>query len=140
MGSGSVASRTILLVDDDAVLCEMYRVKFEQAGFRVTVSHDGAHALELLKSGLKPDLILLDLIMPGTDGYAFLRELKNKHLAPCPIVVLTNQQEDVDKEEAFALGASHYIVKASATPKEILDHIVEILQAHEDLAGHERSD
>lgn len=129
------ASHTILLIDDDTALCELYRVKFERAGFRVVIYGDAAAALEALKGDLHPDLIVLDIILPGMDGFAFLRGAKQASLHLPPVIVLTNQDTDVVKEEAFALGANNYIAKASETPKEILEHIIEILRTQEAITG-----
>ena len=126
-----VEPETILLIDDDAVLSDLYRVKFERAGFRVIVRHNAATTLEELRGGLQPALIVLDLAMPGMDGFSFLQEVQRTGLHLPPVIVLTNQNTDIDKEKAFALGANNYIVKASATPKEILERIVEILRTQD---------
>src|SRR3989344_3343738 len=119
--------RTILIIDDDVVLAELYRVKFVRAGFKVLLASGGEKAMEMLKSGTKPDMILLDVIMPHMDGFAFLQEAKHKELHLPPIIVLTSQQDDIDKMKAFALGADHFVQKATATPKEILEKIETML-------------
>ena len=87
--------------------------------------------MEMLKSGTKPDMILLDVIMPHMDGFEFIQEAKHKELHLPPIIVLTSQQDDIDKMKAFALGADHFVSKAVATPKEILEKIGAMLQKKE---------
>src|SRR4051812_6328697 len=112
--------RTALLIDDDAVLAELYRVKFEKAGFVVRMAENAGKAIELLKGGLKPDIVLLDIIMPGMDGFGFMQEAKHKELPLPPVIVFTSQEDDVDKMKAFAYGATHFVQKATATPKDVL--------------------
>ena len=128
-------AETILLIDDDVFLGNAYKTKFERAGFIVIVQNNAQQALQKMRDGLRPDLILLDLIMPGMDGFAFLGQAKLEKLPLPPIIILTNQEEAQQKEEAFALGANNYVVKASATPSEILKHIIGILRTQEELSG-----
>ena len=115
--------RTILIIDDDAVLVELYRVKFVRAGFAVLQAENGAKAIELLKSGIRPSVILLDLLMPNMDGFAFIQEAKHKGISLPPLIVFTSQEDDIHKVKSFALGATQFVQKASATPAEILEKI-----------------
>lgn len=123
-----VQTRTILLIDDDAVLSELYRMKLTRAGFTVLLASDGEKAIEILKGGALPDIIILDVIMPHMDGFAFLQEAKHKELALPPVIVLTSQGDDVDKMKSFAFGATQFVHKATATPKDILEKIEAILR------------
>lgn len=112
---------SILLIDDDKFLLDMYAVKFKECGCSVETMSDPKEALELLRSGKAPNVILIDVIMPGMTGFDFLETVKSEGLAKdSTIIVLSNQgqQEDVDK--AMKLGADGYIVKASAIPSEVL--------------------
>lgn len=122
--------KTIFIVDDDKFLVDMYAIKFDQEGFQVETSLSGSDALSKLESKeVKPDIIMLDIVMPGVDGFAVLEQLKTKKLAPgALIVILSNlgQQEDIDK--GLALGAHGYIVKASSTPAEVVKKTIEILE------------
>jgi len=115
--------RTALIIDDDAVLTELYRVKLARAGFQVLLASDGAKAIALLSSGAKPDIILLDVVMPTMDGFAFLQEAKHKDIHLPPLIMFTSQQDDIDKMKSFALGATEFVQKATATPKEVLEKI-----------------
>ena len=122
------AERSILLIDDDGVLRDLYRVKFKRAGFSTLEAGNGQEAITLLAKGAKPDAILLDLIMPVMDGIAFLQEAKHKALTLPPLIVFTSQEGDIDKVKAFAFGANQFVQKATATPKMILEKVEMLLQ------------
>lgn len=122
---------SILLVDDDKFLLEMYALKFKECGCTVKSVSNAEDALELLREGEKPNIILLDVIMPGMSGFDFLEAIKKESLAKdSTVIILTNQgqQEDVDK--AMSLGADGYIIKASAIPSEVLDKTIDIADKH----------
>lgn len=120
--------KKILIVDDDKFLLDMYATKFTETGFDVSTAFGGMDALSKLEDGLRPDIILTDIVMPVMDGFEFLTELKNKKIgAGAHIVVLSNlgQKEDIEKGES--LGAEGYIVKATATPTEVVERVQEIV-------------
>lgn len=117
----------LLLIEDDKMLSEMYVTKFSKEGFKIMKAEDGAVGLEMAKKE-KPDLILLDIIMPKLDGFAVLKELKkDPGTANTHILILTNlgQSEDVDKGKK--LGADDYFVKANHTPAEIVEKVKYLL-------------
>ncbi len=124
----SDAKQKILLVDDDKFLLDMYSTKFTEAGFEVASAPSAPEALEKLKEGLTPDICLLDIIMPGMDGFQLLQEIKEKGICnektACIILSNLGQQEDVDR--GLSLGADGYIVKASATPSEVVAKVQDI--------------
>lgn len=123
---------SILLVDDDRFLLDMYSLKFKQCGCTVTAEPDPAKALELLRGGLKPDIILLDVIMPGMSGFDFLEAVRNEKLADtATIIVLSNQGQEEDIKRAMDLGAAGYIVKASAIPSEVLEKSLSFAEKHQ---------
>src|SRR6185295_15665883 len=104
----------ILIVDDDSFLLDMYALKFSQNNFEVHTAVDGAQALEKLKGDLKPDIILLDIIMPNMDGFEMLEKIKADSLAPGAIkIILSNKSEQQDVDRGNTLGVSGYIVKAN---------------------------
>lgn len=121
--------KKILIIDDDKFLLDMYATKFTETGFEVATAFGGMDALTKLEEGLAPDVILTDIVMPVMDGFEFLAEAKKKNLADgsC-VVVLSNlgQREDIDK--GLALGAMGYVVKATATPTEIVERVTEIVE------------
>jgi chemosensory pili system protein ChpA (sensor histidine kinase/response regulator)/putative two-component system response regulator len=118
----------VLIIDDDKFLLDMYSLKFQQNGFDVEVGIGGEDALTKLRDGLKPDIIMLDIVMPGVDGFEFLKILKKEKLGGNPVVViLSNQGQDEEIKKAKELGADDYIVKASAIPSEVLEQIKKVL-------------
>lgn len=113
---------SVLLIDDDTFLLDIYSLKFKESGCTVEAEPDPAKALERLRGGFKPDVILLDVIMPGMTGFDFLEALKKESLAEeSTVIVLSNQGQDEDLKRAIDLGADGYIVKASAIPSEVLE-------------------
>ncbi len=119
----------VFVIDDDVFLLDMYATKFSQKDFSVTSASGTIEALEKLREGFKPDVIVCDLVMPAMDGFEFLEVVKNEALAPqAVIIILSNlgQQEDIDR--GLALGASGYIIKASATPSEVVEKVLEVLE------------
>ena len=120
--------RKILIVDDDAFLLDMYAIKFSQNNFEVHTATSGLQSIEKLKGGLIPDVILMDLIMPEMDGFEMLEKINTEKLIPNSIkVVLSNKSQQSDINRATELGASGYIVKASSTPIEVVEQVVNIL-------------
>jgi CheY-like chemotaxis protein len=126
--SDAPAKGTILLVDDDKFLLDMYSMKFSGAGYAVEAFLSAKQALEMLHGGLKPDVILFDLTMPEMDGFVFLKTIADEHLAPASIkVALTNQSDAAEQAKVAELGAERYIVKASMIPSEVVAAVGEEL-------------
>ena len=102
----------ILVVEDDDDIRELVAFSLEEEGYRVEQAADGLRGQEMAET-LKPDLIILDLMLPGRDGLSVCREL-NKHAAesmPCPILMLTARGEEMDRIIGFEYGADDYVVK-----------------------------
>lgn len=120
--------KKLLLVDDDDVLLRMYVQKFRLAGFEVDTAADGFEALEKVEP-FKPDLILLDILMPKINGINVLKELKSKVATrSIPVILLTNvSKPDGDTKEGMANGALAYLVKSDFTPDEVLQKVQEAL-------------
>ncbi len=120
--------KKILIVDDDTFLLDMYALKFSQNNFEVYTAPGGVQSVEKLKSGLKPDIILMDLIMPEMDGFEMLEKINTDKLSPDSIkIVLSNKSEQSDIDKCNALGAAGYIVKANSTPVEVIEQVIGIL-------------
>ena len=114
----------ILVAEDDKFLANAYRVKLTKAGFDVQIAQDGQEALSAMKAA-KPNLLLLDLMMPVKDGFATLTEMKkDPELKNIPVIIASNlgQKEDIDK--GMALGAVDYVVKSDLS----LDTLVKKIQ------------
>ena len=121
--------RKILIVDDDSFLLDMYALKFSQNNFEVNTAPGGAEALDKLQGGLKPDVILMDIIMPGINGFEVLEKINDEKLSKDSIkIILSNKGQQSDIDQGKALGASGYIVKANSTPSEVIEQVKEILE------------
>lgn len=121
----------VFVIDDDAFLLDMYALKFSQKNFDVMSAGGTLEALEKLRGGYTPEVIVVDLVMPAMDGFEFLEVVKSESLAQGALVIILSnlgQQEDIDR--GLALGAVGYIIKASATPSEVVEKVQEVLQKH----------
>jgi DNA-binding response OmpR family regulator len=119
-----VASSKILIVDDDTNICELLRLYIEKEGFTAELANDGESALRKFDS-FSPDLILLDIMLPGLDGWQVCREIRKK--SACPIIMLTAKGEVFDKVLGLELGADDYVVKPFET-KEVVARINAVLR------------
>jgi len=120
--------RKILIIDDDAFLLDMYALKFNQNNFDVYTADMAQKALEKLKEGLDPDIILTDIIMPEMDGFELLEKINSEKLSENSVkIILSNRGQQSDIDRGNSLGAAGYIVKASSTPAEVIDQVVGIL-------------
>ncbi len=120
--------KKILIVDDDSFLLDMYAFKFSQNNFEVYTAMDGLQAIEKLEGGLVPDVMLMDIIMPGMDGFEVLEKVKaNKLSENSTKIILSNKSQQADIDRGAALGVEGYIVKANSTPTEVIDQVVAIL-------------
>jgi DNA-binding response OmpR family regulator len=115
----------ILLIEDDNDLVEMYKMKLESEGFFVLISKDGKQGIRAIRD-TKPDLVILDILMPVMDGYDVL-EAKNKcsfaEIRNIPIIVLTNLASPDDQSEGKRLGAKDWWIKAYNTPAEVAEKV-----------------
>ncbi|MBI2797985.1 response regulator [Candidatus Saccharibacteria bacterium] len=116
-------SKAVLLVEDNDFIRNMYQLKLAKAGLSVTEAVDGRMALDKVKQA-KPDLMLLDLMMPNMNGIEVLTELKKEKLLPdLPVIVLTNVMDAQTIEQAKSLGARDYVVKTDLTPSQVVDKL-----------------
>jgi len=115
-------AKRILIAEDDNFLVKMYTLELAGQGYEIEVAKNGKLALEAIEKQ-KPDLLLLDLLMPEVDGFAVLQGVKDKGYA-FPVVVLSNLSQDIDREKCKALGAKDYFVKSDME----LDQLKEIIK------------
>jgi DNA-binding response OmpR family regulator len=120
--------KSILLVEDDPFLIDIYSLKFKEAGFEVAVVEDGTAVFNKAKE-LKPDLVILDLVLPHIDGWGILKQLKDSsETAPIPVVVFSNLSQKSDIDKALQMGALKYMIKSQYTPSEVAEQIKTILK------------
>ena len=121
----------ILLVEDDAILVEMYQAKFELEGHSVQVATNGEECLQVLKE-FRPELILLDILMPKLNGFHVLKEIKKQpEMRQIPVILLTNlgqAEVDMNQELARALGVNDYLIKSHHTPDEVVQKAAKVLR------------
>jgi len=116
-------SKKILIVEDEKILGEMYRDKFTLAGFEIILAVSAEEGHKFL-SKEKPDLILLDILLPRENGITFLTKLrKNPETASIPVIAFSNFDDSLTKKEALSLGAKDYLIKTAYTPQEIIKKI-----------------
>lgn len=118
------SSLSILIVEDDKVLQEVYAMILSSAGHQVYTADNGAEGLVLLKRH-RPNLILLDLFMPVLDGKEFLRNFDKREYKDISIIVYSNLSDSKVQQEMIDLGADRYILKSSLTPDDLLSMVIE---------------
>lgn len=119
---------SVLVVEDDQFLRDLIVRKLDNEGFAVTEAIDGEEALHKIQEE-KPQLILLDIILPGIDGFEVLKRLQSTpELSKIPVVILSNlgQKDDIDR--GIELGAKDYLIKAHFTPSEIVEKVKTVIR------------
>ncbi len=121
---------TILLVEDDKFLVDIFATRLKSAGYNVIVANDGESGLQIATER-HPHLILLDIIMPQMDGYEVLAKLQEQDMTKgIPVILLTNLGHEEDVEKGLKSGAAGYLIKAQYTPTEVLNKVKEILERY----------
>lgn len=117
----------IAIIEDDPVISQMYRMKFEADGFEVQLADNGKRGVALAEE-FKPDIILLDVQMPGMNGAEALAEIRGHAWGKTiPVIVLTNLGEEEAPKSLKTLGVQSYIVKADLTPRQVVGRVKEAL-------------
>lgn len=119
----------IAIIEDDTVISQMYRMKFEADGFEVQLANNGKRGVALVEN-FSPDLILMDLQMPEMNGAEALAVIR-KHTwgKDIPVIILTNLGQEESPKEIKDLGIHSYIVKAELTPRQVVQRVKEALDA-----------
>jgi DNA-binding response OmpR family regulator len=124
---GNNHMKHILLIEDDPFLIDIYTTKLKEAGYSVKTAEDGDEGLRILKEK-KPDLVLLDVVLPNFNGWEILRKIKkDDSFKDLKVVVLSNLGEKDEVEKGLKLGATKYLVKAHYTPSEVIKEVKKIL-------------
>ena len=124
----------ILVIEDESNIAELLRLYLEKEGFIVTIAHDGGQGLTEFDR-VKPDLVLLDIMLPVVDGWGVLREIRN--ISGTPVIMLTAKGETFDKVSGLEMGADDYIVKPFEM-KELVARIHAVLRRY--TGGEERTE
>lgn len=117
---------TVMIIEDERLLNDAYAQVLQSTGIKLLRAYDGQEALDILQNET-PDIVLLDLRMPVMDGITFLKKLEPRSTMPdTKIIVFSNYDDQKEIDEAFSLGAMHYMLKAWATPDELIKLIREV--------------
>ena len=117
----------VMLVEDDQFLSDIYQKKFTMEGFKISYADNGEKGLEEIKKK-KPDIILLDVLMPKMDGFTVLEKLKeDEKVKDIPVILLTNLGQKDDVQKGLDSGAVDYLIKAHFKPSEVVDKIKKVL-------------
>ena len=121
-------AKKILIIEDDKFLRELIGQKLLKEGYDIVEAVDGEKGIKTIKDE-KPDLVLLDLILPGMDGFEVLTKIKeDAGIAQIPVIILSNLGQKDDIEKGLKMGAVDYLIKAHFTPGEIIDKIKVVLK------------
>ena len=119
--------KKVLIIDDDTTLCDMYSEELRAKGYQVALAHNGVSGLEAAEKE-QPDIILLDVMMPKLNGFDTLKKLKEDNkTSKIPVIVLSALVQEENKKKASALGASAYLVKSDALPKDVVNKIASLI-------------
>ena len=122
-----MSSVKVAIIEDDMAISQMYRLKFETDGYEVQTAENGKLGLELIEA-FKPDIILLDLMMPEMNGDEMLTELRKKPWGKdVTVIILTNMGEEEAPKSLADLDVSSFIVKAEMTPRQVAERVKQAL-------------
>lgn len=120
--------KSILLIEDDPFIADIYLTKLKESGFEVEIAEDGEKGLEKIKTK-KPDLLLLDIVLPNINGWEFLGKIKkDPALQRIKVIILSNLEQKPEIEKGLRLGAEKYLIKAHYTPSDVVAEVRKILK------------
>lgn len=117
----------VLIVEDDKNICEMYAITFMRRGFTVYTAPDGRSAIQKYQNK-KPDIVLLDIMMPQVDGYQVLNEIRKDINSYTPVMMLTNLDANDFARESQLDNIDAYLIKSHHSPREVVDKTIEVLR------------
>lgn len=121
-------AKKILLIEDDPFLVDIYTTKLNEVGYSVVSAFDGDEAMRKIEEE-KPDVVLLDIVLPNIDGWEILRKIKkDEKLKNLEVIILSNLGQKEEVEKGINLGASKYIIKAHHTPSEVAAEVKKVLE------------
>jgi CheY-like chemotaxis protein len=116
-------AKKILLVEDEEIILDLLQRKLTKEGYEILVARDGDEGLKIMRE-VKPDLILLDIVMPKMGGFEVMEEMqKDKELSKIPVIVISNSGQPVELDRAQKLGAKDWLIKTEFDPQEVVDKV-----------------
>lgn len=119
-----MAAPTLLLVEDDLILQDLYAERFRQEGVSVLQASDGQQAVELIDSHEEINIILLDLMLPKVSGYDVLVHVRQKHGRSFPVIIVSALSDINDQARGLQLGATDYLTKGELPPSEVVSRVI----------------
>jgi len=114
-------TKKILIAEDDSFLMKMYKLNLDQSGWEIEIVEDGEKAIASMDKS-KPDILLLDLLMPKVDGFAVLEHVNEKEYK-FPVIIMSNLSQEVDQQKCKDLGAKDYFVKSDMDIDQLLTRV-----------------
>lgn len=116
--------KKILIIEDEKLMLDLLQRKLTKEGYEISVAKDGEEGIRVIKE-VKPNLILLDIIMPKMGGFEVMEEMnKDKELKKIPVIVISNSGQPVELDRAQKLGAKDWMIKTEFDPQEVIDKVV----------------
>jgi len=116
-------AKKILLIEDEEIMIGLLQKKLTNEGYEVSVARDGEEGLKAMRE-VRPDLVLLDIIMPKMGGFEVMEEMnKDKELKKIPVIVISNSGQPVELDKAQKLGAKDWLIKTEFDPQEVIDKV-----------------
>lgn len=116
--------KKILLVEDEELIIDLLTKKLEREGYQVSIAKDGEEGLSMMKDA-KPDLILLDIVMPKMGGFEVMEEMqKDEEFKKIPVIVISNSGQPVELDRAKKLGAKDWLIKTEFDPREVINKVI----------------
>lgn len=126
-------NKTLMIVDDDTFLLNIYATRLAKNGFAVSQYADPTVALEKMRGGFIPDVLIVDVIMPALSGLDLLEKVRSEKILPATttVIVLTNQSDSAERNRGQSLGIDGYIIKATSIPSEVVDTVIMLSKKHQ---------
>jgi len=119
--------KKILIVEDEEIMIDLLQRKLTREGYEVSVTRDGDEGLKAMRE-VKPDLILLDIIMPKMGGFEVMEEMnKDPELKRIPIIIVSNSGQPVELDNAQKLGAKDWLIKTEFDPQEVIEKVIKLI-------------
>ena len=117
-------TKKILIVEDEEIILDLLQKKLTEVGYEISVARDGEEGLRMIRE-IKPNLILLDIIMPKMGGFEVMEEMqKDRELKKIPVIVVSNSGQPVEIDKAQELGAKDWLIKTEFDPQEVIDKVI----------------
>ena len=125
--SGLIMKKKILIIEDEEILLNLLQKKLTNEGYDISIARDGEEGLLKMKE-IKPNLILLDIIMPRLDGFGVLEKIiKDEELKKIPVIIISNSGQPVELERAKKLGAKDWLIKTEFDPQEVVSKVIKAI-------------